>query len=263
MASNYFDMRLHNWVWVLFLSSVCILYLTISVNAQASVTMPTTPKFGVSYRITSVYIQPIYGFDTSTGQSVITQAGYYTNNEDVWIEILNQPFNPYNDSEGNYIQLFYNLAWREPINNSWVTLESYQMPTQNQDGDRTLAHFEYRGNYNSGPYAIDIPIGNETDFQVQALIGYFTSEYVFVGKTSDWANAQSVQHANYSSLVSPSPSPSSGSIDPSVLPSQNFMKLLNSSSIWVGYLLAILLLVIFSVIMFFYFRRRHFSQKSN
>ncbi len=71
-----------------------------------------TPNFSVTYLVNSHIIPPVYGVDPSTGKAVIPQAGYTVENEKVWIDIVNQPVVPYTDSNGNTINLFYNIRYK-------------------------------------------------------------------------------------------------------------------------------------------------------
>lgn len=191
---------------------VSSLILSKPTYAQVGVTTPATPDFGVRYDIFSTYIPPVYGVDPSTGKAVITQAGYNSLDETVYIEIVNQPFIPYKDSDGHDIQLFYNIRWKDPSNNSWIYLNEVKGNlkwTQTQNSERTISTFSFRENRNKGLLVLDMPIGSETDFQVEASIGYFTADNVFVGKTSGWTDPQAIMHAPDYSSSNPTSMPSS------------------------------------------------------
>jgi hypothetical protein len=176
--------------------------------AQVGVTTPATPNFGVKYDIFITHVPPTYGVDPSTGKAVAIQEGYDGVDETVYLYIVNQPFVPYKDSDGNYIQLFYSVRWLEPSNNSWVDpVRTTQAPNQ----EFTVCTFKFMGKYHKVSYGLDIPIGSETDFQVEASIGYFTADNVFIGKTSGWTNPQSIQHAPDYDASNSSPVPSSPS----------------------------------------------------
>ncbi|MGA2386958.1 MAG: hypothetical protein ABSG33_10555 [Candidatus Bathyarchaeia archaeon] len=220
---------------LIFIMLVSSLSLTVvrTVCAQTGVTTPSAPDFGVKYQIFSVNIPPVYGVDPSTGKAVITKAGYTVVDEEVWVNIMNQPFVPYNESSGNSIQLFYNIRWKEPSNNSWIILPNYFRLTQS-DSEYTAIPFDFKGNYQAGLNAIDIPIGSETDFQVEAAIGYYTADNGFVGKTSGWTNPQSIQHAGNYTIPSPSSSPSSTAANPSNSPSINPTETSQQSGAFLG-----------------------------
>ena len=205
------------------LASILIMVVTFSclsllmvkpANAQKGVTTPSNPDFGVSYRFLPHSIPPVYDVDPSTGKAVMTKEGYTEYSESAYLSIMNQPFEPYEDSNGNSIQLFYGIRWKEPSNNSWVYLPSFCRLTQNSEGDRVLINFDFKGSYQGTSWGVlDIPMGTETEFQVQALIGYYSSGNVFVGKTSDWTTSDGSQHATLPSNLS-SPNTSSTSSIP-------------------------------------------------
>jgi hypothetical protein len=67
--------------------------------------------------------------------------------------------------------------------------------TQTPNEEFTISSFSFKDNRIKGLLILNIPFGSETDFQVQALIGYYGSDNVFVGKTSAWNTPQSIQHA--------------------------------------------------------------------
>jgi hypothetical protein len=177
-------------------------------NAQIGVTTPSVPGFGVSYEFFPHTVPPTYDVDPSTGKAVMTRESYTLYSESVYLSIMNQPFVPYKDSNGNSIQLYYNIRWKEPSNNTWVYMPPGARMTQNSEGDRILVNFDFKDSYSKSGWGIlDIPMGTETEFQVQAMIGYYTSDNVFLGKTSDWAVSQSIQHAALpSDFNSPTPS---------------------------------------------------------
>ena len=172
-----------------------IMLLANTAFAQVGVTTPSTPSFGVRYEFFPHSVPPIYGVDPATGKAVMTKEGYTVYSESAYLSIMNQPFEPYKDANGNSIQLYYNIRWKEPSSNSWMYMSPNARITQNSEGDRTVVSFDFKDSYTkSGWGIIDIPMGTETDFQVQAMIGYYTSNNVFVGKTSDWTTTQSVMH---------------------------------------------------------------------
>lgn len=183
--------------------------------AQTGVTTPSSPSFGVSYEFFPNRIPPTYGVDPTTGKAVLTREGYTVYSESAYLSIMNQPFEPYKDSNGNSMQLYYNIRWKE-VSNNWVYLSPNARMTQSSDSDRILVSFDFKDSYSKSGWGIlDIPMGTETEFQVQAMIGYFTSDNVFVGKTSDWAPPQCVQHATIPEDLNspiptenPTPSPS-------------------------------------------------------
>jgi hypothetical protein len=190
-------------VVILAVSSLLMVNVTF---AQVGVTTPSSPSFGVSYKFFPHSTPPIYGVDPSTGKAVLTREGYTVYSESAYLSIMNQPFEPYKDSNGNFMQLYYNIRWKE-VSNNWVYLSPSARMTQSSDSDRILVNFDFKDSYSKSGWGIlDIPMGTQTEFQVQAMIGYYTSDNVFVGKTSEWAAQQSVMQQTIPyDLNSPTP----------------------------------------------------------
>ncbi len=197
-------------VFIILIMAISSLIIVESAYAQVGVTTPSTPSFGVKYEFFPHSVPPVYGVDPATGKAVMTKEGYIVYSESAYLSIMNQPFEPYKDAKGNSIQLYYNLRWKEPISNSWVYMSPSARMTQNSEGDRILVTFDFKdSSQKSGWGILDIPMGTETDFQVQAMIGYYSSNNVFTGKTSDWTDTHSVMHASLpTDFNSPTPTPS-------------------------------------------------------
>jgi len=182
-------------LFVIAILAVSNLIMVNSAYAQVSVDMPTMPSFGVMYEPHTYYVPPTYGVDPSTGQAVLSHEGYYKVNKFVILSISNQPFETYTDSGGNPIDLYYSVRWKPHKADSWEDLlPATARFSQNKDFDITAISIGFKGNDPSG-WNIDvldyIP-GSKIDFQVQASIGYYTADNVFIGKTSGWSNTQTL-----------------------------------------------------------------------
>jgi hypothetical protein len=109
------------------------------------------------------------------------------------ITIKNQPFTPYTDQNGNKINLYYLIRWKENSSNSWQQDE--------------LPLTESNSNYTILPLALvrseAPPPSGQVDFQVEAVIGYVTyvqgsvpqGEYIpptYTGEMSGWSNIQTI-----------------------------------------------------------------------
>src|SRR3972149_5955853 len=160
------------------------------------VTNPSMPDWGVWYKAYTIYVPPTYGVDPSTGKAVITQAGYDEVYRQVDVNFVNQPFTPYNDSNGNYIQLFYDVRWKGHLDsdNSWKGIPDGIWTTQLSDSPRTGVIIGFKGYKGSEGYMalLDYVPGSQLDFQVEASIGYYTADTVFIGETSGWSNTQTL-----------------------------------------------------------------------
>jgi hypothetical protein len=151
------------------------------------------PEFGVSYRTFSTEVPPTYGVDPNTGKAVITQPGYTRVIRKVLVEIVNQPFIRYIDSNGKVIKLYYDVRWKEHDDGSWTSFPSTTYFTQTTDSDGTLIIIGFKGNNESSlTDLLDFHPGSQLDFQVEASIGYYTADDVFIGKTSGWSNTQTI-----------------------------------------------------------------------
>src|SRR3989304_7882350 len=161
-------------------------------SAQVGVTTPSMPEFGVGYETFTTYVPPVYGVDPSTGKAVITQEGY--NKVDRWVKvsISNQPFTRYKDSNGETIQLFYDVRWKEHQDSSWETLPDDMHFTQNPDFYLTGIFIGFKGYHTDFRELIEYTPGSQIDFQVEASIGYYTANNVFIGKTSGWTNTHTL-----------------------------------------------------------------------
>ncbi|MCL5876450.1 MAG: hypothetical protein M1540_01400 [Candidatus Bathyarchaeota archaeon] len=179
------------------------------VSGQVGVTTPITPGFSVNYEEYNWYISPTYDVDPSTGKAVMTHEGYYKVNRYAHISISNQPFEPYPDSKGNLIDLFYDIKWKPHNADSWQTL----LPpgshlSQNKEFYLSAVSIGFKGNPDHSLWdLLDYIPGNQIDFQVQALIGYYTVDNVFVGQSSGWSNTQTLTIPNDDSTSSPSQNP--------------------------------------------------------
>src|SRR3989304_5515053 len=154
--------------------------------AQVGVTTPSMPEFGVMCETFPTYVPPTYGVDPSTGKAVITKAGYTEIDRWVRVVISNQPFIPYNDTNGNYIQLFYDVRWKGHLDsdNSWKGIPDGIWTTQLSDSPRTGVIIGFKGYKCSEGYMalLDYVPGSQLDFQVEASIGYYTADTVFIGE---------------------------------------------------------------------------------
>ena len=177
--------------------------------AQVGVTTPSMPEFGVTYRPYSYYVPSTYGVDPATGKAVVTHEGYYEEDKEVWISIANQPFQPYYDSKGKYIQLFYNAQWKMHGANSWEGMPDDIHFSQNTDFHLSGIVVGFKGYNGSEGYMrlLDYAPNSQIDFQVKAAIGYYTMNNTFVGQTSGWTNTQTLTIADNSSATNQTSTP--------------------------------------------------------
>jgi len=201
-----------------------------TVQASTDVTGLPTPssvaEFTVKYVVLSYDVPPTYGIDQFTGETVITQEGYHVDNKSAVFNIKNQPFNPYTDSGGNNISLYYNFRAKGHFGDKWVY---HPFSESGYSTGRYSAMFYYFGSipkyvastseYTELSISItnfygseSLQMGDEIDFQVQAQIGYIDylgdGFYSFSGETSGWSETQTITIGE-NQTPTPSPTPSS------------------------------------------------------
>jgi hypothetical protein len=221
-----------------------ILILSLSIASfiiplNSAITTPTIPNFTLKYVDNSYDVQPTYGVDQYTGETVVTQAGYHVQNRSIVVSISNQAFSSYYDSEGHRITLSYDIRWKGHFGDIWTEITSslggYVVASSSlaetsggktslvdPDAPFTVVTFSLSGN-NGTDYGVylNIESGGQIDFQVEALIGYNTAVqvtpsagdyrggeyYVFTGESSGWSNTQTITiNEGASTTVSPSSS---------------------------------------------------------
>jgi hypothetical protein len=190
-----------------FILLIILLGLTISnsiiiqpICAQVGVTKPSIPAFDVTLQTYRQYIPPTYGVDSSTGKAVIIKEGYTEVQKWVRVEIGGQPFLRYNNSDGQLISLFYNVRWKGDHDMSWQYIPQnihYRDAAEPWDTQAIgcLISLGFKG-VPKGPVSgwmelLD-PNATQIDFQVEALIGYYTADDVFIGQSSGWSNTQTL-----------------------------------------------------------------------
>jgi len=206
------------------LPSILILTMVVSslsmttiqpVSAQ-SIPTPSVPEFTVKYVNDSYYVPPQYAVDQYSGKTVQTGGGFALDNETIVITITPQPFTSYRDKDGNAINLLYNVEYKGNFGQTW-------MEDGVSHGDIVvfgLGDDGYDENVGLPFVALgDLSAGDQVDFRVQAQIGYYNYTYsgvgspdiassyyiVFIGKTSDWSNIQTITIPGDSASIYTSP----------------------------------------------------------
>jgi hypothetical protein len=170
-------------------------------NGQIGVTNPSIPAFDVTLQTYSSYIQPTYTVDPSTGKAVMIEEGHTEVAKWVGVQIGGQPFIRYNNSDGQLISLFYNVRWKGTHDTTWQSIPQDRYYRLYEDAGN-LVDSQSTGVYisigfkgikgpNSHLQLLD-PTATQIDFQVEALIGYYTADNVFVGQSSGWSNTQTL-----------------------------------------------------------------------
>jgi hypothetical protein len=149
--------------------------LVIKPSSAQSIPTPSMPEFTVKYVGTASV--PLTGFALPA----------------VNITIKNQPFTPYTDRNGNKINLYYLIQWKDNSSSGW---QQDELPLTQSNSSYTVLPLAL---VRSGAPA---PSG-QVDFQVEAVIGYVTyiqgsvpqGQYIpptYTGQMSGWSNTQTV-----------------------------------------------------------------------
>jgi hypothetical protein len=164
-------------------------------NAQIGVTTPITPGFEVEFKTFPHYVSPVYGVDNVTGKAVLLKDGYAELYKWVAVSIGGQPFLRYNDSAGHLISLSYEVRWKGNHDTTWQTVpQGIHFGDAADQAIGRLISIGFKGIDSGGVaegwMALLDPTATKIDFQVQAMIGYWDSNDIFVGKSSGWSATQ-------------------------------------------------------------------------
>jgi hypothetical protein len=201
------------------------------------------PQFTVTYVDKSYDVEPTYGVDEYTGQTVVKTAGYHVQNASVVVSIKNQPFTPY--SVGDHtVNLYYNISVKGHFGSNWQYYTHYYVPSgeyssviyispTDNEAD-TLVAFGFSSNNGStpvrGPSIRDVSVGGDIDFRVQAYAGYFLiihddpnpfnfrnpyHSQLMVAESGDWSSIQTINIPSGRVSVA-------ASSDPTKLPTPTF-----------------------------------------
>ncbi len=225
---------------ILLTSSVVILGF---VSAQ-STSKPSAPEFTVQYGDHPYDVPTTYTTDIYTGET-ITHQGYRVQNRTIDLIIKNQPFSEYGDGSGNVTGLYYNVRVKGHFggDSDWKYYPEYKsFPASS--GSYTTISFSINGYAGDSSNTIYAPAEGKLDFQVQALVGYYFTEWVsmnlpdhplagglanvFHGQKSDWSNIKILEAGNPTTqpstptaTVFPSPSPVQPTLNPTGEPTSN------------------------------------------
>jgi hypothetical protein len=248
-----------------------------SVFAQS--TKPRIPDFTLNIVEHPYDVAPITTKNPYTGETTITQEGYRATYRTIELCIKNQPFTPYETSNGNYINLCYNVSIKGHYDNNWKYCpDMWKTPLIASQGDYTIISFGgYVEENDRYSYSVYIPESGQLDFRVEALIGYYTKTegfqstiaspyyiHTFSGKTSGWSNIQTItvpSDSPTSSQPLPSNPLSSSNVDPLISNQPDSGVTVFGLALWVGITLVVLfsVIVVLLVIIVVYLRRKSVS----
>jgi hypothetical protein len=198
------------------------LLIAIPANAQ-QMSKPSVPEFNLNYT------EHHYGtpskttstMDPYTGQTTTTtEPGQYIEWHTLYIKIKNQPFIPFQDNSGKDVNLFFNVSYKGYFEEQWNDYPPYNGSTQeawNYNG----WFYEQIGSQDTVIFFNYLPKEGKIDFRVEAHIGYYNVTqiyppndprpyytYQFIGQSSGWSNAQTLNLADGSVTTGTSLTPS-------------------------------------------------------
>ena len=171
-----------------------------------SIPKPSVPEFSLTLTEKPFDVPPSYRIDPYTGGNVTAQAGYRLQNKSIDVAIKNQPFIPYEDSNGNHIDMYYNVRSKGRYQNEWHYYPYWErlLPITASNSNYTVLSFSLESALSPDSqyfFALgDVPAGEQVDFQVQTSIGYYAdpsfkttlSDNAFTGAPSDWSSTQTI-----------------------------------------------------------------------
>jgi hypothetical protein len=178
--------------------------LILTESAFASIPKPSIPEFTLKIVDNSYDVPTTYSIDPYTGANV-TNPAKHIDNRTLKFTIKNQPFTPYYDASSSFnVTLYYNIRMKGHYEENWTNLYFIDdnHPKQS-NSDYTVIIFLLGAN---GDNALRwLPPKAEVDFQVEAMIGFFSRLYNpnatnqlemfpwgFTGAESGWSNTQTI-----------------------------------------------------------------------
>ncbi len=204
-----------NRVFAMLLLLIAVASLIAAPAVIAETQKPAVPEFTVKL-VDSSYDVPAYtSTDPYTGQT-LTNPAQHVDNRSLEFTIKNQPFTPYQDTESGFtIKLYYNIRMKGHFGGDWYTLYTADNPHPVQSTSQyTTILLPLEG----VPFSsLSSNSSSEVDFQVEAMIGYFSrttgfASWYFAGEESCWSGTQTL---NISPENSPAPTPNMQTASPS------------------------------------------------
>jgi hypothetical protein len=187
----------------LFLVLAVSTFLGVGFTIAESINKPQVPEFSLNY---TEHHTIYWGYEHS-----------------LYIIIKNQPFVPFQDSNGKEINLFFNVSWKGQLEKQW-----HDYPPYNGSSEEPWNwwFYEQNGTQDTIIYFDLLPNKGKTEFRVEAHTGFYDVTqiyppndprpyytYQFIGQSSGWSSTQTLHVSNGSTTIStsstsPTPSPS-------------------------------------------------------
>jgi hypothetical protein len=237
---------------LIFVFVLSTLSATPQATAEPFVAKPAVPQFSIQYVDYSYDIPESYSTDPYTGQQIRNPSQHIG---DVRIEgkIKNQAFTRYQMQDPNGtdtldIDFYYNVRSKGHFGTEWSEIYGYHnknCPGQNYGAEYTSFTI----------YLQEFPEGTKVDYQVKAMIGYQTTEWigpwpqpVIIGEESDWSStltlvftknetesisfASNIDNTPYPPLPTPEPTPTATAVPVTSVPSQTPEPTNNQGFMW-------------------------------
>jgi hypothetical protein len=213
------QIRLLGWIELLLLGNsmsktvVLMLFALLVLSSLVmvgSVFAQAVPEFTVKVVAHPYDVPTTYSTDPYTGET-ITHEGYHVENKSIEVWIKNQPFTPYEDAEGNEVNLYYNVRVKGHFEEDWSTPITYSESDSAERIPRSSSEYTVLS-------LVDYYNPNATvDYQVEAIMGHFYTSYYPPGhaiafpvtsfqvdETSGWSVTQTL---TIEEVPTPSPEP--------------------------------------------------------
>ncbi len=182
--------------------AVSSLFIVGSVFAQ-SIPKPSVPEFSVEF-VDFYDVPPVYEVDPNTGETVIIQEGFRSDLYHIVVTVKNQPFTPYNDTNGNLIGMYYFLVVRNGSEQHWSDLGIIL------SSDSEYTESAYIFGRQAGSYVLRyLKPGDKLYFKMQAVMSTIELSMFdddFISEMSDWSDTQTFTIPD---VQTPSPEPTS------------------------------------------------------
>ena len=132
------------------------------------------------------------------------------------------------------------------MDTTWESIPDSIWFTQLSDSPRTGISIGFKGYKGGADLILLDPADSQIDFQVEASIGYYTADNVFIGETSGWSNTQTLTIGE-SQTTTPSPAATPTSTPSQELQQTEQIEPIVGATIVVAVIVAVLGLLIYLI----------------
>jgi hypothetical protein len=201
--------------------AIFVLSIIAVAHAQTTISKPSVPEFSLEFISQTINVAPSFSINPYTGENV-TYPGYQTQNNTIQIKIQNQLFIPIIGNE----TLYYNARVKGHFEDEWTEIYRYESTSPGTIVSSGTLPPQSKTQFTMLSYpAMGYPEYSQLDFQVEALIGIYTTSEpashdpfvppfttfgIIAGGESGWSKTQTITipEPSPSPVTIPSPSPS-------------------------------------------------------